>query len=31
MLRLANLKREIDEAAEEMRHMTQDDQGRRHQ
>jgi hypothetical protein len=27
MLRLANLQRKIDEAAEEMRHITQDDQG----
>jgi hypothetical protein len=28
MLRLAELQRKIDEAAEEMRHITQDDQGR---
>jgi hypothetical protein len=27
MLRLAELQRKIDEAAEEMRHITQDDQG----
>jgi hypothetical protein len=27
MLRLADLQRKIDEAAEEMRHITQDDQG----
>jgi hypothetical protein len=31
MLRLADLQRKIDEAAEEMRHITQDDQGRRPQ
>jgi hypothetical protein len=31
MLWLANLQRKIDEAAEEMRHITQDDQGRRSQ
>jgi hypothetical protein len=31
MLQLANLQRKIDEAAEEMRHITQDDQGRRPQ
>jgi hypothetical protein len=31
MLRLANLQRKIDEAAEEMRHLTQDDQDRRPQ
>jgi hypothetical protein len=29
MLRLADLQRKIDEAAEEMRHITQDDQRRR--
>jgi hypothetical protein len=29
MLRLAELQRKLDEAAEEMRHITQDDQGRR--
>jgi hypothetical protein len=29
MLRLADLQRKIDEAAEEMRHLTQDDQDRR--
>jgi DNA repair exonuclease SbcCD ATPase subunit len=29
MLRLANLERKIDEAAEEMRHLTQDDQDQR--
>jgi hypothetical protein len=29
MLRLADLQRKIDEAAEEMCHITQDDQGRR--
>jgi hypothetical protein len=28
MLRLANLQKKIDEAAEEMRHLTQDDQDR---
>jgi hypothetical protein len=28
MLRLAKLQRKIDEAAEEMRHIAQDDQGR---
>jgi hypothetical protein len=31
MLRLAELQSKIDEAAEEMRHITQDDQGRRPQ
>jgi hypothetical protein len=31
MLRLADLQRKIDEAAEEMRHLTQDDQDRRPQ
>jgi hypothetical protein len=31
MLRLANLQKKIDEAAEEMRHLTQDDQDRRPQ
>jgi hypothetical protein len=31
MLRLTNLQRKIDEAAEEMRHLTQDDQDRRPQ
>jgi hypothetical protein len=31
MLRLADLQRKIDEAAEEMRHITQDDQGQRPQ
>jgi hypothetical protein len=31
MLRLAELQKKIDEAAEEMRHITQDDQGRRPQ
>jgi hypothetical protein len=31
MLRLADLQRKIDEAAEEMRHITQDDQRRRPQ
>jgi hypothetical protein len=31
MLRLADLQRKIDKAAEEMRHITQDDQGRRPQ
>jgi hypothetical protein len=31
MFRLAELQREIDEVAEEMRHITQDDQGRRPQ
>jgi hypothetical protein len=31
MLRLADLQRKIDEAAEEIRHITQDDQGRRPQ
>jgi hypothetical protein len=31
MLRLADLQRKIDEAAEEMHHITQDDQGRRPQ
>jgi hypothetical protein len=31
MLRLADLQKKIDEAAEEMRHLTQDDQGRRPQ
>jgi hypothetical protein len=31
MLWLAELQRKIDEAAEEMCHITQDDQGRRHQ
>ena len=31
MLRLAKLQRKIDKAAEEMRHITQDDQGRRPQ
>jgi Ni/Co efflux regulator RcnB len=31
MLRLADLQRKIDEAAEEMRHLTQDDQARRPQ
>jgi hypothetical protein len=31
MLRLADLQRKIDEAAEEMCHITQDDQGRRPQ
>jgi 16S rRNA C967 or C1407 C5-methylase (RsmB/RsmF family) len=31
MLRLAKLQRKIDEAAEEMRHITQEDQGRRPQ
>jgi hypothetical protein len=31
MLWLADLQRKIDEAAEEMRHITQDDQGRRPQ
>jgi hypothetical protein len=31
MLRLADLQRKIDEAAEEIRHLTQDDQDRRHQ
>jgi hypothetical protein len=29
MFRLAELQRKIDEAAEEMRHITQDDQGQR--
>jgi hypothetical protein len=29
MLRLADLQKKIDEAAEEMRHLTQDDQDRR--
>jgi hypothetical protein len=29
MLRRADLQRKIDKAAEEMRHITQDDQGRR--
>jgi hypothetical protein len=29
MLRLADLQRKIDEAAEEMRHLTKDDQDRR--
>jgi hypothetical protein len=28
MLRLTEIQRKIDEAAEEMRHLTQDDQGR---
>jgi hypothetical protein len=31
MIRLADLQRKINEAAEEMRHITQDDQGRRPQ
>jgi hypothetical protein len=31
MLRLSDLQRKIDEAAEEMRHLTQDDQDRRPQ
>jgi hypothetical protein len=31
MLRLANLQKKIDEATEEMRHLTQDDQDRRPQ
>jgi hypothetical protein len=31
MLRLADLQRKIDEVAEEMRHLTQDDQDRRPQ
>jgi hypothetical protein len=31
MLRLSNLQKKIDEAAEEMRHLTQDDQDRRPQ
>jgi hypothetical protein len=31
MLRLADLQKKIDEAAEEMRHLTQDDQDRRPQ
>jgi hypothetical protein len=31
MLQLADLQRKIDEAAEEMRHLTQDDQDRRSQ
>jgi hypothetical protein len=31
MLRLADLQKKIDEAAEEMRHLTQDDQDRRSQ
>jgi hypothetical protein len=31
MLRLANLQKKIDEAAEEMRHLTQDDQDPRPQ
>jgi hypothetical protein len=31
MLRLTDLQRKIDEAAEEMRHITQDDQGRKPQ
>jgi hypothetical protein len=31
MLRLAKLQKKIDEAAEEMRHITQDEQGRRPQ
>jgi hypothetical protein len=31
MLRLAELQRKIDEAAEEMHHIAQDDQGRGHQ
>jgi FtsZ-binding cell division protein ZapB len=31
MLRLADLQRKIDEPAEEMRHLTQDDQDRRPQ
>jgi hypothetical protein len=31
MLRLAELQKKIDEVAEEMRHITQDDQGRRPQ
>jgi hypothetical protein len=31
MLRLADLQRKIDEAAKEMRHITQDDQGQRPQ
>jgi hypothetical protein len=31
MLHLANLQKKIDEAAEKMRHLTQDDQDRRHQ
>jgi hypothetical protein len=31
ILRLAELQRKIDEAAEEMRHITQDDQGQRPQ
>jgi hypothetical protein len=31
MLRLADLQRKIDEAAEEMRHLTQDDQDQRPQ
>jgi hypothetical protein len=31
MLRLAELQRKIDEATEEMCHITQDDQGRRPQ
>jgi hypothetical protein len=29
MLRLADLQKKIDETAEEMRHLTQDDQDRR--
>ena len=31
MLQLTDLQKKIDEAAEEMRHLTQDDQGRRPQ
>jgi hypothetical protein len=31
MLRLADVQRKIDEVAEGMRHITQDDQGRRAQ
>jgi hypothetical protein len=31
MLRLSELQKKIDEAAEEMRHLTQDDQDRRPQ
>jgi hypothetical protein len=31
ILRLADLQRKIDEASEKMRHLTQDDQDRRHQ
>jgi hypothetical protein len=31
MLRLADLQKKIDEAVEEMRHLTQDDQSRRPQ